>query len=173
MTRIGRPTIITAMKLRPASGATALLCTAISWTLSAPAAPAERYEGLEKKAHELELKGRFLEAQRTFARALVAAAERAARLSRDAGRDPASAREAEFLWAWSEVLAENAYHLTHWTSRPGAILPAFESARRAADSATAREGRELGAWLTYRLLLMSRRVGDAKRVAAEARRLGF
>ena len=48
----------------------ALACAAFCVPLAATAAPGERYEELEKKAHELELKGRFLEAQLTFSRAL-------------------------------------------------------------------------------------------------------
>jgi len=157
--------------------AVALAAASATHALEAP-------EEIERRAHDLELEGRYAEAQAAFAEALVASASEAARVSAGAGDDPAALRRALFLWAWCEVLAENAWQLTWWTSRPGELARPFAAALRSAAAPAQRRGappprglvlarNDLASWLSYRLLEVHRRSGAGERVAAEGRRLGF
>ncbi|MHC4248637.1 MAG: DUF3857 domain-containing protein [Planctomycetota bacterium] len=151
---------------------------------SATASAADGPDDLERKAHALELGGRFAEAQAAFADALVAATAEAARASGEAGGDAAALRRALFLWAWCEVLAENAWQLTWWTSKPGDLARPFVAAWSSVQAPPARRSaapppelalarNDLAAWLTYRLLDIHRRSGAPEHVEAKARRLGF
>jgi len=163
----------------------AAVAVALAATSAARAARAlEAPEEIERPAHDLELEGRFAEAQAAFADALVASASEAARASANAIDDPAALRRALFLWAWCEVLAENAWQLTWWTSRPGELARPFATARRSATAPPPRRGappprelvlarNDLASWLSYRLLEVHRRSDASERVAAEGRRLGF
>jgi tetratricopeptide (TPR) repeat protein len=154
---------------------------------------AQEHEEHERKAFDLELAGRFPEAQNAFCDALVATAKEAARVARqpvpggveDTWDSPGARSEA--LFAWAAVLASNAHQLTYWTSRPGELTRAFEAARavvlsheRASSSRPVTDSdpgppvaRELASVLTYRLMDAYLRTGDLRRARAESARLGF
>ena len=145
------------------------------------------------QAFDLELAGRFPEAQSAFCEALVATVKEAARVARQpvAGGvedtwDSPGARSGA-LFAWAAVLASNAQQLTYYTSRPGELTRAFDSARgivlsheRASPrrpATTADPGtpvaRELASVLNYRLMDAYLRTGDLRHAKSESARLGF
>ncbi|MHC4198387.1 MAG: tetratricopeptide repeat protein, partial [Planctomycetota bacterium] len=176
--------------LRPTAPRIALAAAVLVLASASPARPSlaadssGAYAGLEKEAHKLELAGRFLEAQDAFAQALVAAATEAAKTADGAGGPAGESPGALFLWAWCEVLAENAHLLTSWTSRPAELIPRFEKARAAAEYGrrgapadgspeVARARRELVSWLTWRLAELRLRAGKPELAAAEWGKLGF
>jgi len=166
------------------SAAVLVIAAALPARVSLAGDSSGAYAQLEKKAHKLELAGRFLEAQGAFSRALVAAATEAAKAGDGDGGPSAEAPGALFLWAWCEVLAENAHLLTGWTSRPAELIPRFERARAAAQFGrrgappcgspeVSRARRELVSWLPWRLADLQLRAGKPERAAAEWAKLGF